>query len=122
MSWPDQEILRSSLILNIIKRMFKEAFKKGSRGVAFELSKILVQDWGFELKDIESNTYIWHGFEDSNVPVNWSMFFRSCIPNSQLKIIKNEVHLILFKYAEEIFWSIKGEKELSAPVSLDDRS
>ena len=97
--------------------MFREAFKKGSRGVAHEISRVLVRDWGFELSDIQSQTLIWHGYEDTNVPVNWSMFFRAWIPNSDLRIIKNEGHLILFKYASEVFMALK-EKDSSRVSAL----
>lgn len=109
MSFPDQEILQDRPVLDVINKTFREAFKKGSKGVAYELSKILVRDWGFDLGKIPANTLIWHGYEDNNVPVNWSMYFRAFIPNSDLKIIKNEGHLILFKYASNIFLDLKDD-------------
>lgn len=37
--------------MKVIEKMFKEAFRNGSKGVAHEISKILVRDWNFKLSD-----------------------------------------------------------------------
>ena len=106
MSDPDQEILKNEAVMDVIERMFKEAFKNGSRGVAYEISKILVQDWGFEINEIRTPTFIWHGDNDNNVPKEWAMKTNNEIPISQLKVFPNEGHLIIFKNAEEIFTTL----------------
>ena len=107
MSNPDQEVLKNEAVMNVIEKMFKEAFKNGSNGVAHEISKILVQDWGFNLNKIEIPTFIWHGEEDNNVPKEWAIKTNKEIQNSQLKLFPNEGHLIIFKNAEEIFKTLK---------------
>lgn len=107
MSSSDQKVLESEAVMEVIENMFKEAFKHGSRGVAHEISKILVQDWGFDLGDIEVPTFIWHGAEDNNVPLTWAKSTYAKIENSHLKVFHNEGHLIIFKNAEEIFTSLK---------------
>ncbi len=107
MSNPDQEILKNEAVMNVIEKMFKEAFKNGSRGVAYEISKILVQDWGFKTNAIRVPTFIWHGDNDNNVPQEWAMKTNNEIHNSQLKLFPNEGHLIIFKNAEEIFTTLK---------------
>ncbi len=118
MSAPDQEILKNESVMNIIERMFKEAFKNGSKGVYYEISKILVQDWKFQMSDIRIPTFIWHGSDDNNVPKEWAMMTNKEIQNSQLKIFPNEGHLIIFKNAEEIFTTLKkNEKEKISSLS-----
>lgn len=107
MSAPDQEILKNESVMNIIERMFKEAFRKGSNGVAHEISKILVQDWGFNIEDISIPTFIWHGGEDNNVPKEWASHTNKKIPSSKLKIFPHEGHLIIFKNADEMFTTLK---------------
>lgn len=109
MSAPDQEILKNEAIMDVIERMFKEAFKNGSKGVAYEISKILVQDWGFKINEITSPAFIWHGDKDNNVPQEWAMKTNDTIRNSKLKIFPNEGHLIILNNAEEIFTTLKTE-------------
>lgn len=106
MSPPDQEILKNQAVMNIIEKMFKEAFKSGSKGVAYEISKILVQDWNFKLSNIKVPTFIWHGEEDKNVPKEWAILTNENMPNSKLKLFPNEGHLIIFKNAQEIFTAL----------------
>ena len=107
MSAPDQKILDNDAVIRIIEEMFKEAFKQGSKGVAHEISKILVQDWSFALKDIKTPTFIWHGAQDNNVPLAWAKSTYQQIENSHLKVFHNEGHLIIFKNADEIFTGLK---------------
>lgn len=103
MSDADQEILKNKSVMDIIEKMFTEAFRNGSKGVAHEISKILVEDWNFQLNEIRVPTYIWHGSEDLNVPKGWAEIVNEEIPNSKLIIFENEGHLIIFKNAEDIF-------------------
>jgi len=106
---PDQEILKNESVINVIERMFVEAFKNGSKGIAHEISNVLVQDWKFNLSEITVPTFIWHGSEDNNVPKEWAMFTNKKIPNSRLKIFPDEGHLIIFKNAHEIFTTLKKD-------------
>ena len=106
MSAPDQEVLKNDEVMNVIEKMFIEAFKQGSKGVAHEIANILVQDWKFVLSEITIPTFIWHGDEDKNVPVEWAKMTHEKIQTSSLKIFPKEGHLIIFKNAEEIFASL----------------
>ncbi len=110
MSEPDQEILKNKAVINVIEKMFTRAFKNGSQGVAYEISKILVQDWGFKTNEIAIPTFIWHGDMDNNVPKEWAMKTTNEIQNSRLKVYPNEGHLIIFKNAEEIFKTLVSPK------------
>jgi len=103
MSSEDQDILKNERVLGVIKTMFIEAFKNGSQGVAYEISRILVQDWGFEMKEIKAVSFIWHGKKDNNVPLEWAIKTNNEIGNSKLKIYPSQGHLIFFENAEEIF-------------------
>jgi len=107
MSDPDQEVLKNASVLNVIERTFREAFKNGSNGVAYEISKILVKDWEFKLRDIQTPTFIWHGEEDNNTPIEWAMRANKEIQNSQIKVYPHEGHLLIFKNVEEIFTTLR---------------
>ncbi len=103
MSEPDQEILKKDSVLNIIEAMFKEAFKNGSNGVAHEITKILVRDWGFHMQDIKVPVTFWQGMKDTNVPYQWAELMHDKIENATINRFEDEGHLIIFQHAQEIF-------------------
>ncbi len=107
MSAPDQEVLKSKAVMDIIEQMFKEAFRNGSQGVAYEISKLLVQDWGFALNKIKVPVHFWQGELDNNVPAAWGTLMQHEIPHAQLSTFPDEGHLIIFEHAEEMFVRLK---------------
>lgn len=107
MSKPDQKVLKNESVMQIIETMFIEAFRNGSKGVAHEISKVLVRDWGFALNEIKVPVYFWQGEKDNNVPHEWAILMRKKIPQATLKLYSAEGHLIIFKHAEEMFSSLK---------------
>lgn len=103
MSDPDQVVLQNQQVMDVIETMFKETFRNGSQGVAHEISNILVRDWGFQLNEIESEITFWQGKEDKNVPYQWAEIMNNSCKSSELHLIENKGHLIIFDHAEEIF-------------------
>lgn len=107
MSAPDQEVLKNESIMYVIETMFKEAFRNGSQGVAYEISKLLVKDWGFELNKIQVPVTFWQGQKDNNVPYQWAELMKNEIPNASMNTFPDEGHLIIFEHAHEIFTDLK---------------
>ena len=107
MSNPDQKVLENPAVMHVIEGMFIEAFKNGYKGVAHEISKLLVNDWGFDLEEIAVPISFWQGGLDNNVPYKWAERMHKAVANSSLKIYPKEGHLIIFDHAEEIFTSLK---------------
>ncbi|MGG8496511.1 alpha/beta fold hydrolase [Tenacibaculum sp. TC6] len=107
MSEPDQEVLKNDLVMKVIESMFKEAFKNGSKGVAYEISNLLVNSWGFELSNIKVPVTFWHGEKDYNVPFEWAELMTSEINQAHLNKYSEEGHLIIFKHAREIFTNLR---------------
>ncbi len=110
MSEPDQEILKNNSVMTVIETMFKEAFRNGSEGAAYEISKLLVRDWGFELNKIQVSTTFWQGEKDNNVPKEWAKLMSDEIPNAKLNLFPDEGHLIIFEHAREIFTELKQNR------------
>jgi len=106
MSAPDQEVLKNAEVMKIIEEMFTESFAHGHEGVAHEISNVLTQDWGFNLEQINSSIQIWQGDMDNNVPAAWAKILNESLPNSTLKILEGEGHLIIFQHVDEIFGSL----------------
>lgn len=107
MSPPDQEILKNNLVMEIIENMFKEAFRNGSKGVAYEISNLLVRKWEFQLDKIQVPVTFWQGENDNNVPLAWAENMTNKIKGANLIKYPKEGHLIIFQHAEEMFTSLK---------------
>lgn len=107
MSAPDQAVLQNPQVMDVIGKMFTEAFRNGSDGVAYEISHLLVRDWGFDLADVSVPTTFWQGELDNNVPLQWAQSMQHKIPHASLVRYPDEGHLIIFTHAEEIFTSMK---------------
>ncbi|MFY7670410.1 alpha/beta fold hydrolase [Tenacibaculum sp. MEBiC06402] len=107
MSESDKKLLENDLVIKLLENTFKEAFRNGSKGVAFEISKILVKDWNFELSKIQVPVTIWHGEKDNNVPVKWAELLKDEINEARLKLYPHKGHLLIFEFTEEIFSNLK---------------
>lgn len=107
MSEPDQRILKNPLVINTIESMFKEAFRNGSKGVAYEISNLLVRNWEFELDKIKVPVTFWQGKKDNNVPFKWAQYMSHKIKGARLKEYPAKGHLIIFEHAKEIFTDLK---------------
>lgn len=79
----------------------KEAFRQGIRGPSLEL-KIYSGDWGFNVKDIRANVYLWYGAKDNCVSLNMGRYYKSQISRSRLFIDPNGVHLSRYNFEEKI--------------------
>ncbi|HDP99254.1 MAG TPA: alpha/beta hydrolase [bacterium] len=92
-----------------IQRLFKDdvaqAFRQGTRGVVADIS-ILSQPWGFCLQDIQSPVEIWHGVEDTIVPIQLAHFNAHLIPCAQTHFIEAEGHFMGIQRSKQIFEQI----------------
>ena len=97
----DREALASPRLRELIMTAAPEAFRQGVRGVVHE-ARICAQPWGFDLAAIKPPVCIWHGDEDTNVPVAMARHLAARIPDSSLTIYRGEGHLIVPKHWDEI--------------------
>jgi pimeloyl-ACP methyl ester carboxylesterase len=79
----------------------KEAFHQGTKGVIQEL-KIYTDYWGFEIKDIKAEVYLWYGVKDRCVSMNMGRYYKSQIKDSKLFIDPNGGHLSRYKFEDKI--------------------
>lgn len=107
MSEPDKKVLKNELVMHVIENMFKESFRNGSEGIAYEISKLLVKDWNFQLNEIQVPVIFWQGKKDNNVPYKWAELMKNQMQNATLNLYSDEGHLIIFQHAKEIFADLK---------------
>jgi pimeloyl-ACP methyl ester carboxylesterase len=99
----DQPEANMAMILS-----FQEAFSSGYQG-AYEDALIYKKEWGFELSDIDTKVFLWHGEKDENVKIETARFVADQLPNCQWEEKSEEGHLsLVYKYADEIFLQISG--------------
>lgn len=79
----------------------KEAFRQGIKGPSTEL-KVYTDDWGFKVKDIKAKVYLWYGAKDKCVSLNMARYYKSQIPNSELFIDPEGVHLSRYNFEDRI--------------------
>lgn len=107
MSESDKAVLKNESVMGVIENMFKESFRNGSEGIAYEISKLLVKDWGFKLNEIKVPVIFWQGKKDNNVPYEWADLMKNEIQDATLNLYSNEGHLIIFQHANDIFTDLK---------------
>lgn len=83
-------------------RMILGAFEHGPRGVARDW-QLEARPWGFPLQDISIPVHIWHGEQDTIVPVAQGHLMAESIPHSQTRFFPHDGHLTMFtNHFEEI--------------------
>ena len=81
---------------------WQEAFRSGIAGVNHEAA-LYARPWQFSLKDINIETYLWHGDQDDNVPISVGHYLANMIPKCKATFVENEGHFSLaYKYLREI--------------------
>jgi pimeloyl-ACP methyl ester carboxylesterase len=78
-----------------------EAFRQGVRGAVHE-AHICAKPWGFDPAAIQPPVYLWHGDQDTNVPVAMAQHLADRIPDNSLTIYPGEGHLIVPRHWDEI--------------------
>jgi pimeloyl-ACP methyl ester carboxylesterase len=97
----DREAMTNLRLRELMVTAAPEAFRQGVRGVVQE-ARICAQPWGFDPAAIKPPVRIWHGDEDTNVPVAMAQHLAARIPDSSLTIYRGEGHLIVPKHWDEI--------------------
>jgi pimeloyl-ACP methyl ester carboxylesterase len=105
MPGPDKAVLARPEIRAVLKKDAAEAFRSGSRGVAWEAA-LYSRPWGFRLKDIAMEVHLWQGEEDVNVPPSMGHYQARTIPNCRPTFYPNEGHLLIVDRMEEILHTL----------------
>ena len=84
-----------------------EAIKQGLKGITHEL-KLYTSNWGFDLKDIKSDVYLYYGKDDKNVSLNMGRYYKQQIPNSTITVYQGG-HLSWIAHAEEILKKLTNQ-------------
>ncbi|MFW9828599.1 MAG: alpha/beta hydrolase [Candidatus Thorarchaeota archaeon] len=91
---PDKKIMVDPNKISLYVELMAEPFRNGVNGVVHDI-KLLSKDWGFSLRDIAPNVnvYLWHGEEDTSVPIRMGRLLCNSISNCTAKFYPNEAHV-----------------------------
>ena len=98
----DKKLLHQPAIAEMFKKDVAEAFRQGSKGVVSDM-KILSEPWGFSLEEIELPVHIWHGVDDTIVPIQLANYMIERLPSARPHLIKGAGHFMAVQYTKEIF-------------------
>ena len=57
--------------------------------------------WGFDVADITTPVYLWHGDDDLVIPLSHGERMAALLPNSRLSVVPGQGHLAMLDAAEE---------------------
>ena len=97
----DKEILASNKAKDNLTVSVREGFRNGWEGIAHD-DVVVNQNWGFDIKDIQTPIEIWHGQLDVNMPYHAAEYLHKWLPNSRLMAMPDEGHFIMIKHATKV--------------------
>ena len=106
-SHTDREILTRAEIKSLLISGWIEGTRYGMKGFARE-GIIFSKSWGFQMEDIGMNVHIWHGDQDSSVPITIAKLVAKRIPQCEFHILVGEGHFLLFDHWSEILTTLKN--------------
>jgi pimeloyl-ACP methyl ester carboxylesterase len=101
----DKKYLVRSDVRAILVESLSEAFRRGSRGPAWEMA-LYARSWGFRPEDIRTPVYLSHGEQDANAPVTMGRYLATTIPECRASFYSGEGHLHFLDRLPEILAAV----------------
>ena len=90
----DRPIVTRAEVGVVLARNVKESLRPGVRGVMTEFS-LLLSDWRGLPPKVTVPTTIWHGDEDTYVPISMAKILHKMIPQSRFEQVKGGGHFMI---------------------------
>lgn len=90
----DREIVHRPEVGVILARNIQESLRPGIRGVVTEFN-LLLSDWRGLPSRVSVPTSIWHGDEDTYVPISMAEILHKSIPHSRFQQVKGGGHFMI---------------------------
>jgi pimeloyl-ACP methyl ester carboxylesterase len=94
MSPADAEIVRRPEVRALLIADIREAFRQGSDGAAHDMM-LLGRPWGFSLREIEQDVYLWQGEADTLVPPAMGRYQAEQLPHCHATMLPGAGHLLI---------------------------
>lgn len=109
----DKDLIKVPSAKKALIKTFREGYRQGSKGVAYDGILAFGKPWGFELEEIDfTPIHLWHGEKDKGIPLSMSKSMAQDLVESRLKTYPKEGHLsIVFNEIDEILEDFLKRKE-----------
>jgi pimeloyl-ACP methyl ester carboxylesterase len=91
---PDRAVLADPKLFAMFADSFREAFRQGGRGAAYDMT-LYVQRWETRVESIRVPCHIWHGEQDTTVPVAMGRRLAAAVPGCRATFLPDEGHFSL---------------------------
>jgi len=100
----DKQLIEDEKAKKDLLNTFRESYKEGTKGVAYDAKIVFTQPWGFTLEAIDfPSIHLWHGKKDNGAPLLMTKAMLEKLNHPILKTYPNEGHLsIIFSQMDEI--------------------
>jgi pimeloyl-ACP methyl ester carboxylesterase len=97
----DQEAFARPDIQAIDHEDLVEAYRNGAQAAYWEVV-LLASPWGFRLEAIDKKIYLWHGEEDTTIPIHMGRYVARSLPDCEPRFYPGEGHTLIYHYWREI--------------------
>jgi pimeloyl-ACP methyl ester carboxylesterase len=104
---PDRRWLTMPAVSRGAVETLREAVRPGMWGYVQDV-RVLARPWGFALDDIRVPVHLWHGDEDTVIPLHHGRYLASVIPGATLRICPGEGHMLMWNHLAEILMTAAG--------------
>lgn len=103
---PDRAVLSDPKVFAMFADSFREAFCQGGRGAAHDMT-LYAQPWETRVESIRVPCHVWHGEQDTTVPVAMGRRLAAAIPGCRATFLHEEGHFSLpINRADEILQTL----------------
>lgn len=104
----DQEVLADPDVFSTFAASYREAFRQGGRGAALDMT-LLARPWETIVDTIRVPCHLWHGQQDTTVPVAMGRRLAAAIPGCRARFYPDEGHFSLpVRRMDEILFALLG--------------
>ena len=97
----DKEAFARPDIQAIDQEDLVEAYRNGAQA-AYREVVMLATPWGFRLEDIDQKIYLWHGEDDTTVPIQMGRYVARTVPDCEARFYPGQGHTLIYHYWREI--------------------
>ncbi len=101
----DKAIVARPEIREFIRQDFREAFRRGGRGSAYD-GTLYARPWPIPLERIGMEVHLWHGEADPSVPPSMGRYLAGALPNCHATFIPNAGHLWFLDHMDEVLATV----------------
>lgn len=100
---PDRSVIQSTAVKQTMAASFRESMQRGPAGAAQDLM-LYAKPWGFDLHDIRTRIYLWHGEKDVIVPSAMGRHLAAALPDCRSVFFPQEGHFSLVVHQMDAFF------------------